>query len=37
MNAQDSILIIIVTHVRATEIYVVIVEAPRKKEKHDEI
>jgi len=37
MNAQDSILIIIVTHVRAMKIYVVIVEEPRKKERHDEI
>jgi hypothetical protein len=33
MSAQDSILNIIVTHVRARKIYVVIVEVLRKKER----
>ncbi len=37
MNAQGSVLIIIVTHVPAMKIYIVTVEALRKKERQDEI
>ncbi len=37
MNAQGSILILIVTHVPAMKTYIVTVETLRKKERQDEI